>query len=451
MASEFLKARQTRYGAFVALYVLVVIAIVVVANWLADHHNKTLDVTANKQFTLSDETKKITGNLKKNVTIYYFDRSDSYDRARDMLDRYKNLSPMIKVDYVDPEKKPDIARVEGARAMGDIIVDNGEKKETAKGLTEEELTGALVRASKSGARMACFVNGSGEHTLAETGRDGYSTLKDALEKNNYKTDTISLIEKPDIPKTCNIVVVSGPKNDYLQPAIDTLKKFVTGGGRAIFNFDPVLNLPDQKMGDTPGLAKLVSDWGVTPNLDVVLDLSSASRLFGQLSPVSGSYTQHPIVRVMADNATVFPLARSVEVKSPAEALFSSTADSYSLTNPKLPIKESDLTTGKKGPFVLGAAATIGSGSSAGRIIVVGSSTWMANNILSAPIGNRDLALNMMNWLTSDEDLISIRPKEPEDRRLHVTGNAIRILFLTSVIFLPLIVIFSGVSVWWKRR
>src|ERR1035438_8128797 len=137
------------------------------ASYLADHHNKTLDVTANKQFTLSDETKKVTGNLKKDVTIYYFERSDAYDRARDMLDRYKNLSSRIKVDYVDPEKKPDIAKIEGARAMGDIIIDNGDKKETAKGLTEEELTGALVRASKNGAKTVCFVNGSGEHTLAD--------------------------------------------------------------------------------------------------------------------------------------------------------------------------------------------------------------------------------------------------------------------------------------------
>ena len=128
-----------------------------------------------------------------------------------MLDRYKNLSPKIKVDYVDPEKKPDVARVEGARAMGDIIVDNGEKKETAKGLTEEELTGALIRVSKSGAKTVCFVNGSGEHTLADTERDGYSAIKDALEKNNYKTDTISLIEKPEIPKTCSIVVVGRPE------------------------------------------------------------------------------------------------------------------------------------------------------------------------------------------------------------------------------------------------
>jgi len=82
---------------------------------------------------------------------------------------------------------------------------------------------------------------------------------------------------------------------------------------------------------------------------------------------------------------------------------------------------------------------------------VGSSDWMSNFILAAPIANRDLALNMMNWLTSDEDLISIRPKEPEDRRLQITASGVRILFFTSVIGLPLIVILAGVSVWWKRR
>jgi ABC-type uncharacterized transport system involved in gliding motility auxiliary subunit len=451
MPDSTIQARQTKYGAFVAVYLIVILAVIIAANWLADHHNKSVDVTANKQFTLSNETKKVTGNIKNDVTIYVFDKSDNYDRDRDMLDRYRNLSSKIKVDYVDPDKKPDVARVEGARAMGDIIVDNGVKRETAKGLTEEELTGALVRVSKSGARMACFVTGSGEHELSDTGRDGYSTLKDALEKNNYKTDSISLIEKPEIPKTCNLVVVSGPKHDYLQPALDALKMYVQAGGRAIFNFDAVLNAPDQKLGETPKLAALVSDWGITPNGDVILDLSSASRVFGQISPVVGSYEQHPIVRVMQDNATVYPLSQSLTVKSPAEKLFSSTADSYSLTNPKLPIKESDLSTAKKGPFVLGAVSTMGTGANQSRIVVVGSSSWITNSLMGAPVGNRDLILNMMNWLTSDEDLISIRPKEPEDRRLTVTGATMRILFMTSVILLPMIVIFSGVSVWWKRR
>jgi len=243
----------------------------------------------------------------------------------------------------------------------------------------------------------------------------------------------------------------GPKRDYVQPALDALKTYIQGGGHALFNFDATLKVGDQNLGETPQLKALVGSWGVTPSNNVVVDIGGMSRMLGPFNPIVGSYESHPIVRVMSDNATAFPLSSSLDVKSPAEKLFSSSADSYALVDPKLPIKEADLEKGTKGPFALGAAATIGTGATQGRIVVVGSSGWMGNTIMSVPLANRDLALNMMNWLTSDEDLISIRPKEPEDRRLRVSGSALRILFLTSVIFLPLIVIFSGVSVWWKRR
>jgi len=457
MASDktsWMKSRQTRYGSYAAIYTLVVLAVLVVGNWLASDHNKSVDVTANQQFTMSDQTKKVLGNLKSDISIYYFDQTAAYDRARDMLDRYANLSSKLKIVYVDPEKKPDIARVEGARAMGDVIVDNGIKKETAKALTEEELTGAIIRVLKNGVRTVCFVKGSGEHSLDDAERDGYSVLKAALEKNNYKTESVSLIEKPEVPKDCTIVVVGGPKHDYVQPVIDALKTFVQNGGRLIVNFDPVLNLPppDGKLGDTPNLAAMVADWGVTAKGTVILDTSALSQMFGALTPVVGSYGFHPIVRPLADSTSVMPMARSLEVKSPAAALFSSSADSYAMTDPKLPIHEADIEKGAKGPFVLGAAATIGTGDNAGRVIVVGSSLWMSNYIFGIPqMANRDLGLNMMNWLTSDEDLISIRPKEPQDRRLNITPNGIAVLRSVSVYGLPLFVILAGVSVWWKRR
>ena len=74
----------------------------------------------------------------------------------------------------------------------------------------------------------------------------------------------------------------------------------------------------------------------------------------------------------------------------------------------------------------------------------------SNNILRFN-GNRDLFLNMMNWLSSDEDLISIRPKEPEDRRLMLSRRQMSMIFSSSVIGLPLIVVVAGLMVWWKRR
>ena len=95
--------------------------------------------------------------------------------------------------YVDPDKKPQLAKAAGVRTYGTIYVDSGIRREEAKSLTEEEITGALIRSLKSGERNVCFVSGSGEHGLDDSGRTGYSPAKEALEKNNYKTSTISLL------------------------------------------------------------------------------------------------------------------------------------------------------------------------------------------------------------------------------------------------------------------
>ena len=83
-------------------------------------------------------------------------------------------------------------------------------------------------------------------------------------------------------------------------------------------------------------------------------------------------------------------------------------------------------------------------------MVVGSSSWVANTYLRLA-GNRDLFLNMMNWLSADEDLISIRPKEPEDRRLTMTRSQMALAFYSSVLAIPLLILAAGLSVWWKRR
>ena len=66
-------------------------------------------------------------------------------------------------------------------------------------------------------------------------------------------------------------------------------------------------------------------------------------------------------------------------------------------------------------------------------------------------GNRDLALNTINWLSSDEDLISIRPKPPEDRRLNVNQRQMNLFFYFDLIAIPLLIILGGVSIFVKRR
>jgi ABC-type uncharacterized transport system involved in gliding motility auxiliary subunit len=460
MKLSWLKARQTKYSAYVAIYVLVIIAVLTAANYLADQYNKSFDSTKNKRYSLSDQTAKVVKGLKHDVTIMYFDRATEFERARDLLGRYSNLSPRLKVKYIDLEKDPQMARAMGVRNLGTIFVQNGPKREEAKSLTEEEVTGALIRALKSGERSVCFVSGSGERSLDDAGRGGLSALKGALEKDNYKTRTISLLEKPEVPKDCTILAVAGPRKDYTDPEVAAIKAYVEGGGRALFLLDPPLNMGRQETDENPALAKLLGDWGVTLDKDLVLDMSGIGQLFGlgPESPLVSNYESQPIVSTLRGVATVFPLARSLDTKSSGkssvEKLFSTSGDSFATANLANAEVRIDPKKDKKGPFALAAAGTYNTGKqgSQGRFVVVGSSMWVTNAIFSArQIGNRDLALNMMNWLSSDEDLISIRPKEPEDQSFAMTGAQSNIVFYWSIVVLPAIVVLSGFMVWWKRR
>jgi ABC-type uncharacterized transport system involved in gliding motility auxiliary subunit len=454
----FLKARQTKYAAYATMYIVVVFAIITVANVLANRFNKSYDSTSNKRYSLSEQTAKIVKELKQPATITYYDQSTHFQQAKDQLDQYANLSPKIHVDYVDVDKKPQLAREAGIKNYGTTIVQIGAKKEEAKSLTEEGITGAFIRDLKNNTRTVCFVTGSGEHQIDDSERSGYSRLKELLGKDDYEAKSISLLQKAEVPTDCTVVVIGGPTGDYQQPEVDALKKYVEDGGRALFMLDPPLKIGRSEIADNDALAGLLASWGVTLQKDLILDLNPIGQLAGlgpQVALVT-TYASQPIVAEMKGTATGFPLVRSMDTKnegkSTVDKMFISSDSSLATTKLNSPDIDPNDPKNKKGPLTIAAAGSYNTGkeNSQGRFVVIGSSAWVANSFLNFN-GNRDLALNTMNWLSSDEDLISIRPKAPEDRRVTMTRAQMNVVRITSQFVIPLIVIFAGVSVWWRRR
>src|SRR5216684_4100792 len=235
---QFLKARQTKYAAYAATYTAVTLAVVTVANVLANRYDKSFDATSNKRYSLSEQTVKIVKGLKQDATITYFDGPRGFQPAKDQLDLYSNLSPKVHVKYVDPEKEPMVARAAGFKSIGTAIVQVGLNKNEAKNVSEEEITGAFIRDLKNTTRTVCFVTGSGEHQIDDSGRSGYSQFKELLGKDEYVAKSINLLQKAEIPSDCTVLVVAGPSGDYQQPEVDAIKKYVEDGGRALFMLDP---------------------------------------------------------------------------------------------------------------------------------------------------------------------------------------------------------------------
>jgi ABC-type uncharacterized transport system involved in gliding motility auxiliary subunit len=458
MASQWLKARQTKYAAYAATYIVVVLAVVVIANILADRYNKSYDATANKRYSLSQQTAKIVKGLKEPATITYFNQSTQFHQGKDLLDEYANLSPKVHVQYVDPDKNPQAAREAGIRNLGTAVVQVGARKDEAKSMTEEGITGAFIRDLKNNTRTVCFTSGSGEHQLDDSEREGLSRFKDLLAKDSYETKAVDLLQKAEVPSDCTALVVAGPTKNYEQPEVDAIKKYVEDGGRAMLLLDPPLKLGNSGISDNDALTNLLASWGVTPEKNLVLDPNPIGQILGvgPQVPLVTSYSTQPIVSEMKGEATGFPLSRSLEVKNTdktsVQKLFDSSASSVATNNLSSPKVNINDPKNQKGPLTLAAAGTYNTGkeNSQGRFVVVGSSTWLANRFIGFN-GDSDLALNSINWLASDEDLISIRPKPPEDSRITMTGSQMNWVILTSQFLLPAIVIIAGVGVWWKRR
>ncbi len=471
----WLQKRQTKYGAYAATYVLVVFALLVLANWAINRHTKSWDLTSTKRFSLSDQTRKVVGGLDRPVKIFYLDRQAQFDRARDVLDNYQRLSSRLSVEYIDPVRKPSEARQASGKgdqiALGTIILAAGDRKQEANVLDEESITNSLIRLLKTGTKSICFVEGHGERDPENSDRQGFSRAKKSLEDSHYTVKSISLLREAKVPADCAVVVVAGPRNEYVDTEVDALRTYVEGGGRALFLLDP---------GAAEKLSELLKSWNVELKKDLIIDLNPMNQLFGAdvTMPLITQYKSHVITRELARTATLMPFARSVQPGKDSktgvsvDTLFETSSESWGTEfTPEMKTVALRRDKDTKGPLPIAVAGTVkksdaslsppaggetksgdGNHNKEGRFVVIGSSRFPANIYIEArAFSNRDLFVNMVNWLASDEDLISVRPKPPENRRVNLTTAQMRRVLYFSVLGLPLAMIASGVVVWWRRR
>jgi len=465
--------RQARFGTLAAVSVLVVLAILAAINYLGTRHNKRWDLTAAKQFSLSDQTRKVLQDLKQPVHIRVFARSDDFERFRDRLDEYTYASKNVTVEYIDPEKKPALAQQFGITALGTVVFEYAGRNEKATSDGEQELTNALIKVVQGRQPKVYFTQGHGEKDTTSADRSGYNSISAALTSDNFVVDKVVLAQQTAVPADTDVLIIAGPHTDFLAPELDMLKAYLAKGGKVLMLLDPVLK-PDQPQ--LTGLEAVLKDWGITAGRDIVLDVSGMGRLIGtdETVPVAASYPPHAITQNF-NLLTAYPLARSMTPIEggtngrTAQSIIETSRSSWAETDLK------SLTTGgakadendKKGPISLGAAVSAPapesvakSDAKAGdkppekkdesRLVGIGDSDFASNAALGVQ-GNRDLFLNTINWLAQQENLISIRPHDAEDRRITLTADQERRIFFLTVLIVPGLILLAGVQTWWRRR
>ncbi|MFN7927098.1 MAG: GldG family protein [Blastocatellia bacterium] len=440
-----MQKRSTRLGANSALVILAALAIFGFVNFLGYRHHKKFDLTAEKLYSLSDQTIKVVSGLQKDVKVYYFNKTD--EPVADEVEKYRYYSKHLTYERVDLQARPEMASQFRGIRPGETVVAADNRTEKLTTVDEQSLTSALMKVTREKAKTVCFVEGHGEHEISGGGSEGYQGVDTKLKGDNYNTKSINLVTTNAIPEDCSVLVLGGPKKALLAPEADLVKKFLNDGGKAMVALDPEAD---------PELSNLVKDWGIEVRQDTVIDTSGVGRLFGTgpAVPLVVQYGPHAITKDFGRNSmTFFPLARSIKAESNGEVtvtdLLKTSESSFGETDLKGNEAKFDEGKDTKGPLTLGVAATKKIGAKEARLVVIGDSDFAANGYQRSA-ANGDLFVNSVNWLAQEEDLISIRPKSQTNRDVQLTSTAQNLLFWLTMI-LPIAVIGAGIQIWWKRR
>jgi len=449
----FFSLRSSQLGTNTLALSLGVLAILAIVNYAGFRHHKRFDLTSEKLFTLSDQTKKIVGGLKADVHIVRFDKTTD-PGLDELMVEYQNLSPHLKFQNVDPQQKPEVAKEYGAQRMKDVIVASGQKKETleagARGnYSEEDITSAILKVTSEKQKLVCFVTGHGEKSISDDQQRGYAQADQGLKKQNYATRSVNLVTENGVPSDCSVLVIAGPTQAFFPQEADLVEKYLAANGKVLVEADP----------DTdPKLDSVLQAWNINLGKNVVIDVSGVGRLFGTGPgvPLVVDYGSSPVTKNLQGGMTFFPLARTVNVadRSKGEAttveLLKTSARSFTVPNLERKQITFDPKTDTAGPLTLGVASSKKSGDKSGRLIVIGDSDFASNQWITLQ-HNGDLFFNAVNWLAEDENLISIRPKTMTNRRVTLTQAQSTALYWIDVVLLPGLVIFAGIVIWWKRR
>jgi len=463
--------RQTRYGTLAATSVLAVLGILIAINYIGARQNKRWDLTANKQFSLSDQSKNVIVRLDAPLQILVFDKETEFPRFQDKLKEYQYLSKQVTAEYIDVDKKPAAARQNQISQYGTIVLNYKGRTERVTADNEQDITNGIIKVVSGQQKKLYFTQGHGERDTSSADRDGYNAIAAALGRENYGVDKLVLAQQGAVPADATMVIIAGPKTDFFAPEIEALKKYLEASGKVMVEIDP----PDK--ADSAPLTHLIAlahDWGVQVGNDVVVDVSGMGRLIGTDAsvPVAANYPPHPITQRFS-LLTAFPLARSASPVTggvnghTAQTFVESSPRSWAESDIKSLLASGEVSLDeskgdKKGPVSIGSAVSASSTAAPKpgdppdapkpetRVVVIGDSDFAANAGLGIQ-GNRDLFMNIVGWLSQQENLISIRPKEADDRRITLTATQQANIQWLSLLIIPASIFGMGVYTWWRRR
>jgi ABC-2 type transport system permease protein len=483
---SFSPGRRWRIGFDVVARTALVLAVVVMVNYLSLYFGRRFFLSSQTRIQLSSKTLETLKSLTNqvDVTLYYDKQDDFYPTIVALLKEYSSASSRISirtVDYVrdagEAQKIKEQYKLNAPTDKNLVIFDAGDKRVkivNGDALTfvklepvpnpkerefrrkpiaftgEQEFTAMLLAVTTAKPFRAYFLQGHGEPSLADSDNYGYFKFGGILAQNYIAVTDLELNGDSGVPMDCNLLIYAAPTMartvPFSEPELQQIEEYLKQGGRllALFNYDSIRR--------PTGLEPILQRWGVNVVADVVKD---PNTMTGQDIKVR-SFSQHPVVNPLTLLSMQMILPRPIEAvkwqNPPANApqveeLAFSSEKSTLVRDSAEPPRSYPLIAAVEQKPVAGVANPRGNT----RLLVAGDSIFLGNHYIEGG-GNRDFVGYAANWLLSREPLLKgIGPRPVTEYRLSMTRiqqREIRWLLLGA---LPGAVLLFGCLVWLARR
>ena len=477
---ETIKKKWIRDTILTLALVLILIAVFILLNLLFINLDITpIDFTAEKLYTLSDESKEQVGKVEQNVTLYFFGY-DEEDTAVTLAKQYQETNDKITIQLINTSERPDLAAQYGVSTNSQLvavqssqrykIIDSSEmytfdsSSYQTIDITEQKLTNAILDVTVAQKPQIYFLTGHGEYGIDSS--EPMEQLKVYIENDVNDVNSLDLLTS-DMPETCDVLVIANPTSDFTDLETEKIQNYINNGGNIMWLQDPYAFT--QPQGELTNVNKILSQFGISFSYGVVCEQSSSNMLVNSPDLIIPKMTYNDIVKDLYTDGMIALLdaGRITNVSDEELTNLGVTASPFLQSTDESFYREninSDVTTkldsDEEGPFILGEILTKTIDDDTKSTLVAYSNALFATNYtiqLSNSIGtpitirqNKDIVLNTIAYLSDREDAIRIR-KDIGIVTFETATEEENQIVLWTIFGIPVLIIIAGMIVSIVRR
>ena len=437
------------------LFVVLFLAVVGLLGWLSQLNPLSIDLSANQRNSLSAETIRLVKSLQHPVEITIFISPVNENRAvlERLFERYQHQQPLVKFRSLNPDLTPELLRQYDIRSDGEVLIEYQGRSEKISQVSEAKVTNAIQRLVRLGDRWLVFLQGHGERNPYSESNHDFSVFASRLAGHGFTIENLSLTQTNSIPQNTDVLVIASPQVALLPGEIELIQEYIEGGGSLLWLADT---------GQTIDSMELISDQLTIEFLPgVIVDPNAQLLGLNRIDfALVANYPRHPVTQGI-DSLSLFPQAQALEFYGDNNTwqqrsfLLSSDASWNETGSISGEVFKGDNDDETPGPLDIGMTLSASHEADDAtqfeqRIAIVGDADFLSNRYLGNG-SNLEIGLNLMNWLSHDDNLISISPRAAPDTLLELSQTQQIIIGLGFLLLLPLSLFGSGLTIWLKRR